>query len=268
MRERLESSVSPDMDEWGELCFPGVNHAAVIRRTPEELGIPRIVSDTPAIVTPRMAAIVASVPEALRTARWPAHADLETTERRLGPRSAEPRKAKTPRVRLRRIKGVAVRMPANAVTGAEMIDGFAAEAAEMKERGMPGGKFERPMSALKLKVLAEPDAKVADLVARLGASKSQIYNWRYSAKRKAGAVTRPKKPGTKLAVGARKIDVDPHRLGTAYALISALARRDASTAAVVRVELTHGEVASIIGKLSYEQRGAFLAAGLKAAILG
>jgi hypothetical protein len=45
MRLRPESSVSPDTDEYGELCFPGVNHGQVVHRTPEELGISRVVVD-------------------------------------------------------------------------------------------------------------------------------------------------------------------------------------------------------------------------------
>jgi hypothetical protein len=47
---RGESSVSPDVDEMGELVFPGSCHGTVIHRTPEELGLPRVVVDAPARV--------------------------------------------------------------------------------------------------------------------------------------------------------------------------------------------------------------------------
>lgn len=90
--QRPESSVSPTLDEYGEVCFPGSGNGAVIHRTPEELGIPRVVSDAQRFLLPHLAAIVAAAPEALRTARWQPGATLEQMERRLGLRAAEPRK--------------------------------------------------------------------------------------------------------------------------------------------------------------------------------
>jgi hypothetical protein len=43
---REESSVSPRLDEFGELCFPGSSaQGAIVTRTPEELGLSRVVAN-------------------------------------------------------------------------------------------------------------------------------------------------------------------------------------------------------------------------------
>jgi hypothetical protein len=48
MTWRPESSVSSGTDEYGELVFACDQHGPVVHRTPEELGIPRVVADRPA----------------------------------------------------------------------------------------------------------------------------------------------------------------------------------------------------------------------------
>lgn len=282
--ERPESSVSPTLDEYGQVCFPGSGSGAVIHRTPEELGIPRVVRDAPEFVGPEISAVVAATPEALRAARWPTGATLETMERKLGlravgPRKVEPRGARPSRdslkgVKPRVVRGVEVRMSAHAVMGAELIDGLAAEsqpAEKEKVEEMPRGTFSRPTNELKLKVLAEPDAEVADLVARLGATKSQVYNWRHEARKKDGASagkkngSRPKKILADRAPAKQLAAAGP---GYGPALSLALARHDSRAVRTIRLDLSEMEVATLVGKLNGEQRGAFLAAGLKAAILG
>jgi hypothetical protein len=265
----------------------------IVSRTPEELGIPRVVSTVPALTSLEMAGLVEGLPEALKTARWPAGADLAMMERRLGLRASEPRKVEPRKasedslkgVKTRTVidshgRGVRVRMIAHAVMGAEMIDEFAAEAAkEAKCKSVQGESVTNNFdmtSELNQKIAAEPvTTRAAEIAASLNVPVSRVYGIRCQMRREGKLAGRgkrqaqaAKKPGTKLAATVRRVEIDPQRPGTAAALIDALAKRDAAGATAVRLELTAGEVALLVGKLNDEQRGAFLAAGLKAAILG
>jgi hypothetical protein len=122
---------------------------------------------------------------------------------------------------------------------------------------------------LKDRVLANPSMTVSELEGLTGASKAQIYNWRWEARKKAGLIPETKaKKAMPIYTGLQHVTIDPKRAGTASALIGALARRDATSEVSVRLELTEGEVAVLIGKLNEAQRSAFLVAGVKAAILG
>ena len=212
---RTESSVSLGIDEYGETVFMGDKPGPVIHRTPEELGIPRV--------------ILAEKP----VARPP---DPEQRRKAI----AEPRKRES--------------LPPAPLPCVQLIR------CEEGER----------VNELKEKVLAAPDTPVNVLMERTGASKAQIYNWRYEARKKAGKVAAPKQPRPAKASpnSLQSVTIDPQRPGTASALIDALARRDAASAVTVRLEFTESEVAALIGKLSEAQRAAFLAAGVKAAILG
>lgn len=226
---RPESSVSVGRNVLGELVFACDRPGPVIHRTPEELGIPRVV--------------VAAKPRG----------EAATVDDRAARAEAE----KLHRAVEQRAKGVAAK---SRKEQPEVL------------RGAPDDKCKGDgmTNELKAKVLAEPDAAVDDLVKRLGVSRSQVYNWRHEARKKSGAPAARKSEPRAQPVSAlqRTIDVDPQRKGTAHALLTALAKRDAAGAVTVRLELTEGEVAALIGKLNDEQRGAFLAAGLKAAILG
>jgi hypothetical protein len=230
MTLRPESSVSVEMDEYGELVFAGDRPGPVIHRTPEELGIPRVIK-APKPIEKAAVDIRAARAEAQKLQR-----DVEQRRKATaGPSAA-----------------VAARPPLRMTAKCEE-DGSVAN--ELKE-----------------KVLAEPDLPVDELAKKTGASKQQIYNWRYEVRKKAGSVATPKQPKQKKAkpasTGLQRVTIDPQRPGTAAALIGAPARRDAASAVTVRLELTEGEVASLIGRLSDAQRTAFLAAGVKAAILG
>lgn len=311
---RPESSVSPTKDEYGEIVFPGCGNGAVIHRTPEELGIPRVVSDAPKFVLPHLAAIVAAAPEALRTARWQTGATLETIERRLGLRSAEPRKAKRQRDSLDGVKprvvigasgrGVEVRMSAHAVMGAELIDVLAADpepekapaGEEEKVKVMPNNSFDM-QSEVNRKIVAAPVETPARVLAKeLGCQASRVYGVRSQAYREGSLQKRSASEIGKATGGVRRSAVDgaakpiaaknggrPKKTladreaarqlaaaGPGYgpALSLALARHDSRAVRTIRLELSEMEVAVLVGKLSDEQRGAFLAAGLKAAILG
>lgn len=230
MTLRPESSVSVGMDEYGELVFVGNRHGPVIHRTPEELGIPRVIE------APKLTEKAAAD---MRTARAEAQKLLRDVERRR-------------RAIADSSTAVAARPPLRMTAKCEEDKSVANE--------------------LKEKVLAQRDLPADELAKRTGASKQQIYTWRYEERKKAALIAVPKQPKQKKAkpvsTGRQCVTIDPQRPGTAAALIGALARRDAASGVTVRLELTEGEVAALIGRLSDAQRSAFLAAGVKAAILG
>jgi hypothetical protein len=261
---RPESSVSVVFDEWGVMGFAGDRPSPVVHRTPEELGIPRVIPPDP----PRRLSVWPSEwpAESARTARSYAE---RFGQKRLKSRS-ETVSLGAETVELRTIRGVEVRMPANAQMGAEMIDLIAKEENDVN-------KYDLEEAANRKIVAAPVSTPAAVLAAELGVAISRVYGVRSMAyrtgkliKRSASDLGKAAHRGTaaKKAVAVRTIEVDAKRPGTASALINALARRDAATAVTVRLELTEGEVVGLIAKLSGEQRAAFLAAGIKAAILG
>ncbi len=261
MALRPESSVSVEINAEGELVFACDRPGPVRHYTPDELGLPRVVRDMPASRSQPLYSLI----DAQRTCA------IETSRRRGLARmhAMLAQKARQPIV-----------LPAPAHEEQPQILCCAEERAAQDdsqgkvegEDAMPRGQFERPTNELKAKVLAEPDMPASELAKKTGASKSQIYNWRYEARaksdgRKQGRAKRPATTRALKPVALQTIDVDPSRPGTADALIGALARQDAATATAVRIELTQGEVAALVGKLSAEQRAVFLAAGLRAALL-
>jgi transposase-like protein len=231
---RPESSVSVNLDEFGQVVFAADRNGAVIHRTPEELGLPRVVAAAP--------------PPAKREERTPA--EVEHLRRQL-------RKAP-----LRVIHGEPVRVAPMAQMGAEMLNEVGgtvmATAAEIKALVMA-----EPM-----------DSPVADVMAKCGASQQQVYQWRYEARKKAGLVPQKKsspkkaKPAKVKSAGMQRVDVDPQRPGTASALLGALAKQDAAAERIkLELDVSLAEVAHIIGRLDVVQRQAFFAAGIRAALL-
>ena len=273
---RPESSVSVSRDEYGELVCDGERPGPVIHRTPEELGIPRVIAPDP---PKRLSIWPDEWPiEAHRTAKR--HAERHGSPRLMGANgspsvtgNAAARAARE--APLRMIKGVAVRMPADAVMGAEMIDLLAGEAEResLKEGKMSRGKYGvSTPPEVAAQIVANVDGlRMPELAAKFGVSVSTVSALRLKARTAEGgklpraAAYRAPKQARGLA---RAIDIDPKRPGTASSLIGALATRDAAAAPAVRLELTEAEVVGIVARLSGEQRSAFLAAGLKAAILG
>lgn len=274
---RPESSVSVSRDEYGELVCDGERPGPVIHRTPEELGIPRVIAPDP---PKRLSIWPDGWPvEAHRTAKR--HAERHGSPRLMGANgspsvtgNAAARAARE--APLRMIKGVAVRMPADAVMGAEMIDLLAGEAEResLKEGKMPRGKYGvSTPPEVAAQIVANVDGlRMPELAVKFGVSISTVSALRLKAKQANGwgKVRKPQKNATALARpgNIQPIAVDPGPPGTASSLIGALAARDAAAAPAVRLELTEGEVVGIVARMSGEQRSAFLAAGLKAAILG
>jgi hypothetical protein len=66
------------------------------------------------------------------------------------------------------------------------------------------------------------------------------------------------------------VEIDAQRPGTAAALMSALSKVDAGTDQVrvkIEIELSQAEVDRVLARLDTSQRQAFVAAGLRAALL-
>ena len=247
MALRPESSVSCDLDEWGELVFAGDRSGPVIHRTPEELGIPATVADV---------------------AEKKAPAPFWEDGRGQGSRSAvsQARAHRDHKPTLQTIVGVQVRMAPFAVMGAEMIDGFAAEAAKKEEARMPKGKFgAKTPPEICEKILADSELTLKEAAAKYGVSISTVSLIRLCGR--AGAKAAYAKPGRKPASTApRAIEVDPERPGSAAALIKACEQVDAAATPAVRLELTLTEAEAIVARLDPLHKAAFLAAGLKAAL--
>lgn len=141
MRQRPESSVSPDMDEYGELCFPQAQaHGPVIHRTPEELGLSRVCGEGE--VKPS----------------WYARDEISPLMKVRVALSMQPRVVSAkPKTQV--IGGEEVRLPAGAVMGAEMIDPFARKVEqESKQEGEDETmRGQRPSDEVKRQICAEPE---------------------------------------------------------------------------------------------------------------
>lgn len=288
MSFRPESSVSVSIDEYGELHFASDVHGAVIHRTPEELGIPRTVPAR----DPRPSWWGPSSPATAWTGP---------------PKRAERTEAEQNRIRramgkapLRTVSGVRVRMPPNAVMGAEMIEPLAKEIAEeiaseglegsgetpavlmaskevesgREEQGMPQNKTS---AEIRQRVIEVGFAKSAEEVARENSiSPSTVFAIRKEAGLIAGRGKRPQRlngqheaKAAKLAQSislARPVEIDAQRPGTAASLFGALARIDAQPMAVT-LQFTQDELGGILGRLNETQRAAFLSVGLRAVLL-
>lgn len=244
---RPESSVSVGLNEHGELQFPCDLAGPVIHRTPEELGIPRVIPDVPVRVLPNVR------PDFEDEKR------IRSQSRRIGVKRDAPRRERC----VMPVREEQQQEQPQILRGAQDDRPKSVEG----EGEMPG---RTPDDVRKQILAAASELSVEGLRKKFGLSWLTVKTILDEAGVEAKSGVKPgprakEKEGTALQ---RTIDVDPKREGTAAALIGALARRDAATAPAVRIELTQAEVAEFVGRLSDAQRGAFLAAGLKAAILG
>lgn len=246
MALRPESSVSVDLDEYGQVAFRSDLNGAVIHRTPEELGIPSVIAAAP--------------PRAKRPERT--EAEIEHARKQLG---------KAP---LRTIGGEPVRLPPGAVMGAEMLN----ESEEAKVQGRVEGVSEEVGIAI---VSEPPTVSNAELARRFDLTEYKVCKVRAQA----GIRSQAKPPGRNADAGnaeyralaeqkpkpksvPRSIEIDPQRAGTAAALLGALAKQDAAAERVkIELELSAAEIGVIVGRLDAVQRQAFFAAGIRAALL-
>lgn len=278
MSLRPESSVSLEIDELGEIVFAADRSGPVIHRTPEELGIPRVVPDVLERKIPTMS-------WADGRALSPMRAAGVKRDRRPAMQTVKPAKilsANEVRARediepLRVIGGEPVRMPADAVMGAEPLAEFIHE--RKKE-----SRMRKISEETRAQILAEPTSMSNGAVGKkYGIAEGTVWYIRNKAGIRStakpgiqtGAATEPKKAKalkpaaltTKPRMPGRLVEIDPERPGTASALIGALAKIDQANERVkVEMELTRAELAKIVGGLTEEQQQAFLSAGLRAVL--
>lgn len=120
---------------------------------------------------------------------------------------------------------------------------------EKKMRGRQG----LPQETIEV-IRLNPDESAKSLAGRLNIAEHQVYSAR--AKFRTEASLKP-------------VVVDPHRKGSASALLGALEKQDnAGGTFVVPIHLTDAEIARIINGMSAEKKRQFFAGGLRAALLG
>lgn len=258
---RESSAVTIEQNVWGEVFDVGTV-SDVVHRTPEELGVPRTVPDVSPAPEPRRGLSVDWGPARSR-----------------GTMSAKRVRKDVPAARpvpLRVIRGVEVRMPAEACMGAEMLEGFAQEAAgKGGEMAGAGGRRAALTEERKREIVEASDHEQNIVVAkRFGVNASTVSVLRVEA-------GRPLKPrGGQLIVrkDAAKAQAAPVQLvaiggqaagGTADSLLSALAKQDAVAAggdAKVTLELTYTQLHELVRGLAPNQITKMIAAGLPVAL--
>jgi hypothetical protein len=253
---REESGVRLQAGDFGLVEFCN-DVSEVIQRTPEELGLERVV------------VAQVSAPSWLGRDARPAKR-VERTEAQV-----EKLRAALGKVPLRVIGGEPVVMPADASMGAEPLEGFIAERRKQEESEMPRN-YGRISEEIRKQILSEPVTESNSAVGRkYGVKEGTVWYLRNQAGIRSAA-----KPGFRK--GAREhamvpasprpasvqqaIVVEPGRPGTASSLIDALAKIDGSEDKV-SIELTMAEIGKILGNLGSANRAAFVSAGLRAALL-
>lgn len=255
MSLRPESSVSLDVDEYGEIAFMGEAPGPVVRRTPEELGLSRVVQDEapgklmPWIDQSAVWKVRRNREFADSGAQQAARETLERLDREL---SAEPEREE-------------VRAELKAVAVAAQVE----KPKEKKEKAMPIKSLitQEQIAAIK----AAPDERPVDLAKRLGVAQYQVFYFRDKFRKQAGVrpvTVDPKRPGAQASIdrALARVDQATHS-GPAIDKIVEAAVRDASPVAMVKLELTMDEARGLMVKLSEAQGVAFFQAGLRAALL-
>jgi hypothetical protein len=232
MTLRPESSVGVALDVYGELVFAADGPSPVVHRTPEELGLARVVVDaTPAAKLP-------FVPNP----DWKAEAKRE-----------EQARAKLPAVRV---------VKARSARPGVGRRGSAIEVLKGEETVMDEVKVE-DRAKCAYEGCQNPAARGKSYCGTRHAWKNSYVPVAERAggklKKKAAKV---KQPGVQL------VQVDPQRKGSASSLLSALAKIDAGEGSVrLSMEMTQAEIAGVLARLSDGQRQAFIGAGMKAVLL-
>jgi len=93
---------------------------------------------------------------------------------------------------------------------------------------------------------------------------------KHAYKNKPAVKSKPAAPKVHRETTARPVEIDAQRPGTAAALMNALSKVDAGTDQVrvkIEIELSQAEVDRVLARLDTSQRQAFVAAGLRAALL-
>lgn len=251
MRLRPESSVSPDVGQWGDLAFPGANHGAVVHRTPEELGLPRVVRDeAPGALMPWIDRT--AVMKVRRARALPMGEAAREREKEL--RELEAQDVAEPEPAVRIIAGEPVRLSASAVMGAELIGDL------KKERGkMNDFKLDDELNA---KIVADIGLPASELVAKYGVPVSRIYGLRCQLRRDgklpANLGRSVRKPQKKAAVmeSTQAVDTAPQ----------SMVQAELTGIIEIALKLSDAEVARVLAGFNPARRAAFLSAGLRAAL--
>lgn len=234
-RGRETSAARLDLNVYGEEVT--ATASAVIERTPEELGIPRLVEDeAPGALMPW---IDRSVVIRVRAAREHAASAHERAQHE----------------RLRALEREIEEQPA-AGPGDEPEQG----------EGMGRGRAisEETVAAIK----AAPNESAAKLARRLEIEPHVVFYYRAKFKKEAGTqrvVVDAKQPGTAVALERALAKADA-RVQLQVAAAEPV-RVEANPAATVTLQLTMTEAQGLLAKLTEGQRSAFFAAGLRAALL-
>lgn len=242
-RGREGSAARLDLNVYGEEVT--ATASAAIERTPEELGIPRMVADeAPGALMPW---IDRSVVIRVRAAREHAASAHERAQRE----------------RLRALEHELEEQPA------------AGPDDEPKE-GEGMGRGQGPRAAISEEqiaaIKAAPSESASALAKRLSIEAHLVYYYRAKFKREAGVqrvAVDAKQPGTAVAMERALAKVDARKAtkpGTPARMGGHL-QVDAEPAPTVKLELTLAEADGLLAKFSDPQRAAFFAAGLRAALL-
>lgn len=270
MTLRPESSVAVALDAFGEPVFPNCGNGPVRHRTPEELGLPRVVPDAPA---PRRVLDVRPDWSGMRKVRR----NVTMRERKLKrdrPRTMETLRApQTLRATETRPAPVVVRggeevvLPARAVMGAEMIG--LGPGKEEEARVAKSKMDSAALAELREKLVADSkNMPAAEVAKKHGVPVWRVHDARWQVRMRAGKTARNSlNPSLALA---RPVNGDaPMDRGVAEAGFAALARLEAGRTPVeIRLCVTADELAAIAAKLNAEQRATALGAALKALLLG
>ena len=232
---REESSVTPRLDESGAIEFPS-EQGAVVRRTPEELGIATaVVSDQRSVVSDRK-------PQGLLS--YTPDPEWRKKVEQKNPVTIGSKRKSSPR-------------PVRAVKKEET-------------REMPTGKygFKTP-DDVRAQILAEPaGARVSELAKKYTVKTSTIYYIRKQAGVRTAAILQPRPPkAAKPSPPLRPVEIDLERPGNASSMMQALAKIDAAAGVIkIEMDLTQAEIGKFIGSLDAAERAAFLNAGMRAVL--
>lgn len=238
-RGREGSAVQMERDVYGDVQEPGFV-GPVVERTPEELGLPRVVPDAPA---PRPVRTVS--PD--HGVRQPRSTISERRLRRDRPEVGE-RKTMGRGVWLTEERKREIVEASDTMESQEVARRFGVGESTVSNLRSEAGRPPKPRGGARAKAWRESKAAAQTATAAAVVTVTGISSVRLGA---------PEAP--------RPVEIDPQRPGTMDALLGAQERQDAR-AETLTVQLTREQVAEIVRGLTPAQMSAMIAAGLPAAL--
>lgn len=257
---RPESSVALAIDDYGEAIFTQPDAGPVRHRTPEELGLPRVVLDeAPGKLMPWIdQSAVWKVRRSRETPDGAAqHAARETLKRLDCELSGELSRESSAEQEREEVSAEP------AAVGTQV--GKRKEERE-KAMGMKSMITAEQMAAIK----AAPNEGPAALAKRLGVAQHQVFYYREKFKKEAGVkrvTVDATRPGSQASLDRALTRVDVAHSGPSIEKVVEAAVRNVTPVAMVTLELTMDEARGLMAKLSEAQGVAFFQAGLRAALL-